>query len=565
MIFSDLVGYFERLEKTSSRLELTGIVRELIEKTPDSDLSVVLLFVQGDVFPPWDEREVGVAEKMMFKCISTATGYPEKEIEKKIAELGDSGLAAESFFKKKAQTTLWRQELTVSHIHEVLEKIAGLEGEKSQERKIKYIVELLNSCSPGEVKYLVRLILGEMRLGVGEGIVRDAISKAYNVDPQLVEKAYAILNDFGEVIKLARGGNEKLEEVKPTLGRPIRPMLALALHSINEIFDDFKPAQIEYKYDGMRSQFHIWNEGGKRKVLLFTRRLENVTRQFPDITSWIKKAVDPSVENCIIEGETIAISKDGRPLPFQVLSRRIKRKYDIGETIERIPAQLHLFDIMYLDGNSWIEKPLNKRRKKLEEIVHPMPGKIELARKLVTSSVTDADKFYKESLDAGHEGIMIKNPNAEYNPGARVVGYMYKLKPISETLDLVIVGAEWGEGRRANWLGSFLLACRDPDTGEFLTVGKMATGLTDKQLQDLTDMLKQDILESRGKLVKLKPRLVVEVGYQEIQKSTKYESGFALRFPRLMRTRPDKLPDEADDLDRVTRIYESQKKGSVKV
>ncbi len=565
MLFSELVPYLERLEKTSSRLELTSIVGELIEKASDEDLSKVLLFIQGDVFPPWDEREVGVAEKMMFRCISLATGYPEKEIERKVAELGDAGLAAEFFFQKKAQMTLWRQELSISQIYSILEKIAGLEGEKSQDRKIRYIVELLNSCDPREVKYLVRLILGEMRLGVGEGIVRDAIAKVYNVDSQLVEKVYAILNDFGEVIKLARKGEDALRAVKPTLGRPIRPMLALALHGIDEIFSDFKPAQIEYKYDGMRSQFHVWTENGERKILLFTRRLENVTRQFPDVIQWVKEALDPSVENCIIEGETIAIDNQGNPLPFQVLSRRIKRKYDIEEMVEKIPAQLHLFDIMYLDGESWLEKPLKERRKKLEEIIRPIPGKVELAKKLVTDSVQEADKFYKEALNAGHEGIMIKNPEAEYNPGARVVGYMYKLKPISETLDLVIVGAEWGEGRRAKWLGSFVLACRDPDTGEFLTVGKMATGLTDQQLQELTDMLKEDIIEEKGKEVKLRPRLVVEVGYQEVQKSPKYESGFALRFPRLIRTRPDKMPDEADTLDRVARIFESQKKGKVKI
>ncbi len=566
MEFGELVEYFERLEGTSSRIELTEIVRELIEKAPDEELSYVLLFIQGSVFPPWDEREIGVAEKMMFKCISLATGYPEKDVEALVAKLGDTGLAAEELFNKKAQMTLWRQELPVSRVYSVLEKISTLEGEKSQDRKIKYIVELLNSCEPREAKYLVRLILGEMRLGVGEGIVRDAIAKAFNVDSGLVERVYAILNDFGQVVRIAKdSGNTGLSEVKPEIGRPIRPMLALALHSIDEIFSDFKPAQIEYKYDGMRSQFHIWEDNGERKVLLFTRRLENVTKQFPDVIEWVKKAVGPDVRNCIIEGETIAIDKDGKPLPFQVLSRRIKRKYDIEETIEKIPAQVHLFDIMFLDGESWMDKPLSERRAKLEEIIKPVEGKVELARKLVTESVEEASVFYQEALNAGHEGIMIKNPDARYNPGARVVGYMYKLKPISETLDLVIVGAEWGEGRRAKWLGSFLLACGDPDTGEFLTVGKMATGLTDQQLEDLTNQLKGDILEEEGKFVKLRPRLVVEVGYQEIQKSPKYESGFALRFPRLIRTRPDKLPDEADSLDRVARIYESQKKGNVKI
>lgn len=545
MEFETLAHYLERLSGISGRLEMTDIVTELLNKASD-DLPLVVSYVQGKPFPPWDRRELGIAEKTMVKAIAKATGYTEDNVEKLIAKTGDTGIAAQELFDKKVQTTLGYRKLDLDEIAAEFSKLASMSGSGSADRKIRHTMDLLNNASALETKYLARLLLSEMRLGVGEGIMRDAIAKAFNVDPVLTERAYSMVNDYGEVASIARDKGERgLRAIGIRLFRPLRPMLAQMVHSTQEAIDN-KCTVFEKKFDGMRAQVHV-KDG---KVRVFTRRLDDVTTQFPDIVAAVEKGV--KCENCIIEGEAVAY-REGNPLPFQRLSRRIKRKYDIDEMVKSIPIKLFLFDCMYLNGENLLLTSLESRRKSLESIVAEH-GALILSPQLVTSNAAEADVFYKAALDEGHEGVMCKNLEAEYKPGSRV-GYMYKLKPVSESLDLVIVGAEWGEGRRTEWLGSFLLACRDPDTNELLEIGRMGTGLKDEQLQYLTDLLKPDILEQKGKSVRLRPNLVVEVGYQEMQKSPTYASGYALRFPKLIRFREDRGIDECDTVDRVDDLY----------
>ncbi len=545
MEFETLAHYLERLSSISGRLEMADIVVEVLDKAGD-DLPLAVSYLQGKPFPPWDRREIGIAEKTMVKAIAKATGYTEDNVEKLIAKTGDTGIAAQQLFDKKVQTTLGYRKLDLVEIAAELDKLAAMEGTGSNDRKIRHTMDLLNNASALETKYLARLLLGEMRLGVGEGIMRDAIAKAFNVDPALVERAYSMINDYGEVASIARDRGERgLRAIGIRLFRPLRPMLAQMVHSTQEAIDS-KCTVFEKKYDGLRAQLHV-KDG---RVRVFTRRLDEVTKQFPDVVAAVEKGI--KCDNCIIEGEAVAY-KGGDPLPFQHLSRRIKRKYDIDEMVKSIPIRLLLFDCMYLDGENLLLAPLKSRRKSLEGIVAEH-GSLLLSPQLVTSDADKANKFYKAALDEGHEGVMCKNPDAEYKPGSRV-GYMYKLKPVSESLDLVIVGAEWGEGRRTEWLGSFLLACRDPDTNELLEIGRMGTGLNDEQLQYLTDLLKPDILEQKGKSVRLRPNLVVEVGYQEMQKSPTYSSGYALRFPKLIRMREDRGLDDCDTIDRVDDLY----------
>ncbi|MBN3036856.1 MAG: ATP-dependent DNA ligase [Candidatus Diapherotrites archaeon] len=547
MLFSELVRHFERLDKTTKRLEMADIVAEVF-KDAASDLPYVVLFSEGRVFPAWDRRELRIAEKMMVKCISTATGYAQKRVDSSIAETGDTGITAQRLLAERKQQILYRRELSIKEIYDLLEKISFMEGAGSADRKNKHVIELLNFSTPAEAKYLVRLMLGEMRLGVGEGIVRDAIAKAFDADASLVERAYSFVNDFSEVAVVARdSGDAGLKRIQVRVGRPLKPMLAQSVRSVEEALSSFKPAFFESKYDGMRSQIHVKNG----RAMVFTRRLDDVTKQFPDIVEAVSKHV--KCRDCIIEGESVAVDKDGSPRPFQVLSRRIKRKYDIGEMVIKIPMILYLFDCLYLNGENFLDAPLKNRREALKKVLSEA-GNIHLSEALFTSDAGQAKAFYEKALDEGHEGVMIKNPDSPYKAGSRV-GTWYKLKPTTETLDLVIVGADWGEGRRAKWLGSFYLACRDPDTNEFLAIGKMATGLTDELLKELTEMLKEDVLEQQGKFVRLRPRLVVEAGYQEIQKSPTYESGYALRFPRLIRLREDRAPEECDDVTRVDSLY----------
>lgn len=286
--------------------------------------------------------------------------------------------------------------------------------------------------------------------------------------------------------------------------------------------------------------------------------MEDVTKQFPDLVNMAKKAIKSDC--CILDGEILGIDKDtGKPLPFQQLSQRIQRKYDIEKMVKEIPIQVNLFDIIYCDGKMLFDSSLAKRRKILEDTVNPIPKEFQLAEQITTDDIKKAENFYREALKSGQEGVMVKNLDSKYQPGRRV-GYWLKVKPIMETLDLVIVGAEWGTGKRANWLSSFILACRDEKSGKYLPCGMMGTGLTDKKFKDMTKTLKPLITEEHGRRVGIKPKVVIEVGYEEIQKSPKYKSRFALRFPRMLRDRSaDKNPSEADTLKRIKKLYKEQK------
>ncbi|RLI87045.1 MAG: DNA ligase [Candidatus Altiarchaeales archaeon] len=549
MDYSRLTEVYQKLEKTSSRLEMTSIVADFLAEVPREDLQIILLFLRGRVFPSWSEKELGIGHKMVIKAISIVSGIPENKVEDKIRETGDTGIAAEQLMVKKAQTTLFTERLTVRKVYENLDKLASLTGKGSQDKKISYIAELLSFSQPKESRYLVRTILEELRLGVGEGIVRDAIAQSFQVDPRLVERAYSLSSDLGEVARIAKSeGNDGLKKINLMPGRPMEVMLAQKAKDIQEVLDKFKIVAFEIKYDGARIQIHKDNS----KVHLFTRRLENVTKQFPEIVKSAKENIRG--DSAIVEGEMVAIKDldDRHPRPFQDLSRRIKRKYDIPEMVKKIPVEINLFDVVFYEGESKIGEKFKNRRKLLEKIIMETDT-FKLAEQSITNSIEEADKFYRRALNLGHEGVMAKNLDAPYQPGSRV-GYMYKIKPIMETLDLVIIGATWGEGRRAHWLASFLLAVLDPDTGEFLTIGKMGTGFTDEQFREMTETLKGEISEQMGKEVKLKPKVVVEVAYEEIQKSPTYSSGYALRFPRLVRVRTDKGPQDADTLQRVEEL-----------
>ncbi len=550
--YSELANLYEQLEGISSKHEKTAIIASFLRKVSAEDLDKVVLLLLGRVFPPWSMEELGFGTQLMIRAIAMATGANERQIENTYKETGDLGLAAERFVAKKRQMTLFQQALTVDKVIENLRKVARVEGEGSIDKKIALVAELLTSASPKEARYVVRTVLEELRIGVAEGIIRDAISLAFNVPVDIVEKAYNLTNDLGFVAKIAKEkGKDGLQSLKLEPGKPIKVMLAQKVENVKEALEKMGgKVATEIKYDGARMQIHKRGD----EIALFTRRLENVTKQFPDIVDMVRKGID--TEECIIEGEVVAIDENGKPRPFQMLSRRIKRKYDIEKMVREIPVELNLFDIVYLNGESLIDVPFEKRRKILENIAKPY-NKLKLAEQLISDDVQEIEKFYKKALDMGHEGIMIKNLKAPYKPGSRV-GYMVKLKPTMETLDLVIVGAEWGEGKRAHWLSSYLLACRDPDTGKYLSIGKMGTGLTEDQFREMTERLKPLIIRSEGKFVEIKPNIVVEVAYEEIQKSPNYESGFALRFPRLIRIREDRGPEDVDTIYRVRRLYEEQ-------
>ncbi|PKP54393.1 MAG: DNA ligase, partial [Candidatus Altiarchaeales archaeon HGW-Altiarchaeales-3] len=488
-----------------------------------------------------------IANKLIIKAISDVSGASEKTLKNTIRETGDTGLAAEKLLKNKTQSSLFTQELTINKVHENLNKISEFSGTGTTKRKLKYVEELISFANPAGAKYIVRLILEELRLGVGEGVIRDAISSAYGVDAALVERGYSLVPDMGKIATIAKlKGNSGLEDINLEPGTPMKVMLAQKIDAIENAIADFGNCAYEIKYDGIRVQIHK----NENEIKLFTRRLENVTKQFPEIVKSARENIN--AESAIVEGEAVAIrgGPAGRkPRPFQDLSRRIKRKYGIHEMIDKIPVEINLFDLIYLDGKSLINEKFMDRRIKLTKII-TQTKTFRIAEQIITDNITEADEFYKYSLSQGHEGVMVKNLDAPYKPGSRV-GYMYKIKPVMETLDLVIVGATWGEGRRANWLASFLLGARDAETGKFLEIGRMGTGFTDEQFKEMTENLKPLITGEIGKEVTVKPGVVVEVAYEEIQKSPTYGSGYALRFPRLVRFRDDKGAEDADTVERV--------------
>jgi len=925
MEYSKLVEVYEQLNKTTKRLEKTQIISEFLKHVGVDDIEQVMLLLQGRVFPNYDAREVGVASRLMLKSLSTATGISTDKIENEWKKQGDLGLVAETLVKTKKQETLSSTKLSVKKVFENIRKLSELGGEGTVERKTQLIAELLTSAKPLESKYIVKTILGEMRIGVGEGSIRDAIVWAF-FDKEIgvkytkegneievedreiykkyldaVQNAYDMTNEFGIVAKAVKSkGLEGLQNIGMKVGIPIQVMLALKADTIEEAFETVgKPAAVEFKYDGFRcitghtpiytnwkglisvkninvgdkvltssgrfrsviavnkrtidkgeklhrmqtffgnefritekhpiliyrnnklqwvsienikktdelafpvpkiniksviknnleltdeagykknipinsfffrflgywigdgftNEFHntervglIFNEkkdknlcryykkniiknfnlrklsenihngaiylywrdkpmrvwlsknfrrewkgkmlpkwfygitkkqfneflrgwiesdgykdelgrtsittkerdlamfaqllatkfknviGVKKirinhgtyyrliipktqrktrkikghilvkilrleeikrpdprtslynlqvegdesycttmatlhncqihkkennEIKIFTRRLEDVTKQFPDVVEFIKKYVKG--KSFIIDSEAVGYDKKtGKYLPFQNVSQRIKRKYDIDKMSQDFPIELNVFDLIYYEGKNLISEEFEERRKILEMIVKQEPKKIMLSKNRITSDKKDVEKFFKDAVNAGNEGLMFKTLSAPYKPGARV-GYMIKFKSIMETLDLVIVGAEWGEGKRSKWLSSYEISCID-ENGSFVEVGRASTGLKEKEKEglsfmEMTNLLMPLIISEKGKEVKVKPKIVIEVGYEEIQKSPTYSSGFALRFPRILKLRTqDKSPEQVSTLDYIKKLYEGQKK-----
>jgi len=548
MKFKEFAEFCSIIEKVSSTLEMVGRISSFIKKIEDDDdLYNVIHFTMGNVFPPWDERELGVGVGLIYKALENVGGVDKGRIERILRECGDLGLTAERILRGRGLRSLFSEELTIRSVREIFDEMASLVGERSQKRKILLLTGLYGSATPIEARYITRLILGEMRLGVGEGIIRDAIARTWGIDSDLVERAYMIVNDLGKVAVVAKNyGKEGLKNIRINLHIPVRMMLA-QVGSVEDALREMRVVAVEWKYDGSRVQVHH----GNGKVTIYSRRLENVTNALPEIVEEVKRCVK---EGVILDGEVIAV-KDGKPMPFQEVLRRFRRKHEIARAMEEIPLEVYFFDILYNNGEV-IDLPLRERRKILESVIRESKM-IKVAKQIVTDRKGDIESVFREALRFGHEGAMLKNPNSPYTPGRRGRNWL-KLKEVMETLDLVVVGGEWGEGRRSHLISSFELACLDRKTGSLLRIGQVGTGFTDEDLEDLTEIFKPLIVKEDGKIVKFKPKIVFEVAYQEIQKSPKYESGFALRFPRFVRLRDDKGVEDADTIERVRELYERQ-------
>ncbi len=562
MKYKELAELYEKLEKTPSRLEKTEILSEFLKKIKPDEKEILYL-LKGRIFPDYDTRETGISTQLAIKSLEKSTGVNNKEIVNLWKKLGDLGLVAEEIIKHKKQSTLTHKELTAEKVLENLKKLPELTGKGTVDKKIALISELLVNASSSEAKYITRTLLSDLRIGTGEGVLRDSIvlvcftkddKEAYSI----VQEAYDKTNDLALVFSQACKGKKELKEAEIIPGKPIKVMLAQKAESIQEAFETVgKPLVVEYKYDGFRM---LINKDRQGNISIFTRRLENVTNQFPEVQDYVKKNVYG--KTFVIDSEAVGYNpKTKEYKPFQEISRRIKRKYDIERLQKELPVEVNVFDILYYNGKNLLKTPFKERRKLIEKIITEKKYHIILAKQIITGKKEEIEKFYKQSLKDRQEGIMFKNLEAEYKPGARV-GYMLKYKPSMNELDLVITGAEYGTGKRAGWLTSFDVSCQE--NGKLLEIGKVSTGLKEKKEQglsydDMTKKLKPLITESKGKHVQAKPNIVVTVTYQNIQKSPSYSSGFALRFPRFTTLRPDRSRKDIATLEEVKKDYKKQR------
>ena len=549
MEFAVFADRASEIEAASADTEITAQVQAILADAGE-DLPTIVRFLQGRVFPAHDSTTLDIGPALCYEAIARAAGQnvTSDDVEDRLADRGEIGAVAASYdFGGQrglgAFTGGDSDELTVADADADLRELAATEGSGSQDTKGDLLFGLFNRASPDEAKYLARLVLGEMRIGVGEGTVRDAIAAAFDVSVEAVERALQVTNDYGLVAEVAReNGESGLADLYLEIGRPVQAMLAQA-GTVTGALEDWEQAAVEVKYDGARVQVHYDGE----QVWLFSRNMEDVTDPLPEVVEFVESNLDVPV---ILDGEVVAVDDAGDPLPFQEVLKRFRRKHDVAKAREDVTVRLQAFDCLHADGTDLLDAPLVERRERLETLLESGVSDWWLADDAEAVADIEAD-----ALEAGHEGIMLKDPDSTYSPGRRGKHWR-KRKPDVETLDLVVTGAEWGEGRRAELLGTFEVSART-DTG-YATVGNVATGITDAQLETLTDRLEPQIRSEDGTAVDLDPTVVFEVGYEELQTSSTYESGYALRFPRFLGVREDKDPDGADSLERVERLAETQ-------
>jgi len=564
MNYKKLAEVYEELSSTTKRLEKIDILSKFLKTLSEKDKDVMYLLM-GDIYPEYDERRIGISNQLAIKAISKATGTEDKKIVHEWKIIGDLGKVAEKFTKNKKQSTLRSCVLTTEKVLENLRKLPELEGKGTIDKKIGLITELLTSASSVEALYLIRTLIGDLRIGVQESTIREAMADAFfdsrKDASEKVQDAIDNSNDLAIVFEIAKKGKVKdLENVSLQIGKPIKAMLAQKVTSIKEGFTALgTPCAVEYKYDGFRLLIHK----NKDKVILFTRSLENVSKQFPEVVDYVLKYVKG--ESFILDSEAVGYHKDTKKYTdFQYISQRIRRKYHIEKLQKELPVEVNVFDILYYNGESQLNEPFEKRAKLIRKILTNHPYKIICAKQIITSDEKKAKEFYEKALKDNQEGIMLKNLHAPYKPGRRV-GNMLKIKPEERDLDLVITGAEYGAGKRKGWMSSFILSCRKGN--KFVEIGKMGTGIGEKAnenqkitFEELTKMLKPLIVEEKGKNVKIKPEIIVAVTYQEIQKSPNYDSGWALRFPRFKALRNDKPLSEISTLEEIEKDFSHQKR-----
>jgi len=599
--FRAFAEHLERVEATESRLEQVGQAVGHLEAADPDETAVVGYLVLGRLAPEFEGLEVGLADRTVRELLLEGTGADADELEERMADTGDLGLVAEQLYDEAGGGQMAldafggrdREPMALLEVHEELRETARLEGAGSQDKRQGRALRLLDRVSPLEARYLVRFLVGTMRLGVADMTLLDGAAVAVAPEGELevgddglprpptrlreaLERAYNLTSDVGGVLERARReGLEGLEAVQITLGNPVRPMLAERVSDADEIFENVgAPALAEYKYDGLRLQAHLGPDGTQ----LFSRRLEDVTGPYPDVVEALEDSLDAG--EAVVEGEAVPVHPDtGRMREFQAIARRRGRKHDIEEAIEEVPIHLYLFDVLYHDGEDLTVRPLEERRQRLEAIAGDHEA-VHVSHVREVDGPAGLDAFFEDAVADGAEGLMVKKlgEDAHYQAGARGWRWVkYKkdyVDALADALDLVVVGAYHGKGRRAGWYGTLLGAAYNPDRDRFETVCKVGTGFTDEDLEALDDVLGDherqapppDVACELEPDVYIAPAKVAEIRGAELTRSPVHtaarddEGGIALRFPRFVRWRDDKDPRDATTVEEVEAMYRRQTK-----
>jgi len=555
MKFGELAKYLERLEKTSSRNEMTVILAQLFKQATPNDARLIAYLSQGRLGPAYASPDMGIADKMMLRALSDQAG-------KLFKKLGDLGLVAQQLGKGSGN-------LTVKRVHQMILEIANATGVGSQESKQQLIKDLLNGLDGLSAKYAVKMILSKLRTGFSDMTILDSLSWMVGGDKKLrpeIERMYNVRADLGEIAKSVRLHNQPAK-IEPELGTPILMAKAERATSAQEIWTRNGVCAAEYKLDGLRIQAHI---GKKFEIKLFSRGLENVTAMYPDVVAGLQKQIKI---NCIVEGEMIAVGKNGKFLPFQETVQR-KRKYDIEAMVDKVPLKIYLFDVLVDGGKDVMHKPNQYRRDLLEKLVKPGET-IKLMNRRLVKNVTDIESYFGQALADGTEGIIAKKLDGPYQAGARDFNWIkykksYAQSALADTIDAVVMGYDVGQGKRQQFgIGDFLIGVYQSKTDKYFTIAKVGTGLTDEEWRRMkkeVDEIKTNKKSSNFEVNKImvvdvwcRPKTVVEVQADEITKSPMHTSGYALRFPRLISWR-EKKPQDATTIDEIKKIYETQKR-----
>ena len=580
MEFLIIAEIFERMENTAKRIELTNILVELFKKIPKKIIPNAVYLLQGIIRPNFEGVELGIAEKLAIHAISKSSGLPIKKIENDYKNEGDLGITASNILKLKTQTTFTTEKITLERVYETLFKIAKLEGKGSQDLKLKYISSLLNDATPVEAKFLVKILLGTLRLGIAENTVMDALAIAFTgkkENREQIENAYNVSSDLGKVsLIIATYGMDEIKKFQISLFSPIRPMLADRVKSEKEAVEKMPDVfAAEYKLDGERVQIHKH----ANKIILFSRRLENITKYYPDIVENIGKSLN--VNEGIFEAEIVPINENtGEFLPFQELMHR-RRKYKLEQAVSQYPITVNFFDVLYFDKKNCLDSPYSERRKILEQSVDE--NKLaKLVPVLFAKNKNDVQDFLENSINAGCEGLMLKTLTAPYRAGTRGSNWL-KLKreyrnELGDSLDLVVIGAYFGRGRRTGLYGTLLLGTYNPEEDNFPSICKVGTGFTDESLDQLFQILSNKVtLKKNSRIISemeadvwFEPELVLEIVASEITLSPihktglgliRKDTGFALRFPKFTgKIRYEKAIEDASTDEEVLTLYKGQSK-----